>query len=183
MLWKNGAGVTSEIVRDGLSSSANFGWRISIADIEAGGSFSSFEGYQRIITVIEGDGMRLTVDGQVSRDLRAYDAFAFSGDAKVECTLLGSNIRDFNLIYNPELFGAHLHWIEPGKDLRIHTSASAFIAFNAGRELTPIRVNSKTWKLDCYDTLSLSESEGLVEVQIPATSVDMCLIELHSVRG
>ena len=51
-----------------------FGWRLSIADIEASGGFSVFAGYQRIITVLQGAGMHLQVDGEQSRALLPFDA-------------------------------------------------------------------------------------------------------------
>lgn len=71
MPWKNGGGSTEEITRDAGVGLDGFGWRLSIADIEASGGFSSFTGYQRIITVLQGDGMRLSVDGHESRPPRA----------------------------------------------------------------------------------------------------------------
>ena len=79
MPWKNGAGSTREILRDAGDGLEGFGWRLSIADVGAPGPFSAFSGYQRVITVLEGEGMRLTVDGEPSRELRALDAFAFDG--------------------------------------------------------------------------------------------------------
>ena len=96
MPWKNGGGFTEEITRDSGEGLDGFGWRLSIADIEDSGGFSTFAGYQRIITVLQGDGMRLVVDGQASRPLLACDAFAFSGESQVSCRLLGGAIRDFN---------------------------------------------------------------------------------------
>lgn len=101
MPWKNGAGSTEEIARDGGDGLDGFGWRLSIADVGESGGFSRFAGYQRIISVLEGGGMRLRVDGAESAPLRARQAFAFSGDSEVHCTLLDGAIRDFNLIYAP----------------------------------------------------------------------------------
>ena len=62
MPWKNGGGFTEEITRDSGEGLEGFGWRLSIADIEESGGFSLFAGYQRIITVLQGDGMRLLRD-------------------------------------------------------------------------------------------------------------------------
>ena len=55
MPWKNGGGSTEEITRDAGEGLEGFGWRLSIADIAESGGFSSFAGYQRIITVLEGE--------------------------------------------------------------------------------------------------------------------------------
>ena len=54
----SGAGST-EIARDGGDGLDGFGWRLSIADVGESGGFSRFAGYQRIISVLEGGGMRL----------------------------------------------------------------------------------------------------------------------------
>ena len=108
MPWKNGAGTTLEIMRDAGTELDGFGWRLSIADIDAAGAFSSFAGYQRIISVLEGQGMCLNVDGVDSRPLRAFDPFAFGGGSRVDCRLLDGAIRDFNLIYAPQRYRARL---------------------------------------------------------------------------
>ncbi|WLI40497.1 HutD family protein [Pseudomonas hefeiensis] len=104
MPWKNGGGSTEEITRDSGSGLDGFGWRLSIADIGESGGFSTFAGYERIISVLQGDGMTLTVDGQATRSLHPLDPFAFSGESHVTCTLLGGAIRDFNLIYAPKRY-------------------------------------------------------------------------------
>lgn len=64
MPWKNGGGSTEEITRDAGEGLVGFGWRLSIADIGESGGFSRFEGYQRIISVLQGAGMNLQVDGR-----------------------------------------------------------------------------------------------------------------------
>jgi environmental stress-induced protein Ves len=87
MPWKNGGGSTEEITRDAGAGLDGFGWRLSIADIAESGGFSSFAGYQRVITVLQGDGMTLCVDGDDTRSLLPLDPFAFSGESQVSCTL------------------------------------------------------------------------------------------------
>src|SRR5262249_53888998 len=73
--------------------------RLSIADVERSGPFSAFAGYERTIMVIAGQGMDISVGGRPTRRLdRTFEPFVFSGDAPVECQLLGGPIRDFNLM-------------------------------------------------------------------------------------
>ena len=104
MPWKNGGGSTEEITRDAGAGLDGFGWRLSIADIAESGGFSTFAGYQRVITVLQGDGMTLCVDGDDTRPLLPLDPFAFSGESQVSCTLLGG--RDSRL--QPDLRAAAL---------------------------------------------------------------------------
>jgi len=96
--WRNGLGQTTEIAVEPLDGD-RFLWRVSVADVAAPGPFSAFPGYDRLIAVIEGEGMRLTVDGGLPVERRRMEpAFAFPGEAAVDCALLGGPIRDFNLM-------------------------------------------------------------------------------------
>jgi hypothetical protein len=79
MPWKNGGGSTEEITRDAGEGLEGFGWRLSIADIGESGGFSTFEGYQRVITVLQGAGMVLQVDGEEHAALLPFDAVRLQG--------------------------------------------------------------------------------------------------------
>lgn len=172
MPWKNGGGSTEEITRDAGVGLDGFGWRLSIADIEASGGFSSFTGYQRIITVLQGDGMRLSVDGHESRPLLPFDAFAFSGESQVACTLQGGPIRDFNLIYAPNRYRARLQWFMEGA--RLFSSAETVLVFSAEVDLR-VGIQGQASVLGLYDCLQLSGNAGLLEVEV---SGRCCVIEL-----
>ncbi|BCG27468.1 hypothetical protein TUM18999_56590 [Pseudomonas tohonis] len=179
MPWKNGAGSTQEILRDGGADLEGFGWRLSIADVGQPGPFSAFTGYQRVITVLEGDGMRLVVDGRPSRELKPGDAFAFDGGSCVQCELLGGPIRDFNLIYAPQRFGARLQWQRVNGPLRLFSSARTLVLFSAGEGLD-VQVGGEALHLGRHDCLHLEGDGALRELVLDAlTVVDCCLIELQ----
>src|SRR5689334_16765882 len=82
--WKNGGGVTREVCRDGRSASAgDFDWRVSIAEVAQPGPFSRFNGYRRLIALIEGGGMELhSASGEITT-LSPRTVHAFDGDADV----------------------------------------------------------------------------------------------------
>ncbi|MFC7247704.1 HutD family protein [Catellatospora aurea] len=94
--WRNGGGITREIFVHPRGVD-DFQWRLSIADVVADGPFSAFPGYRRVITVLTGAGMRLTVDG-VGHDVGPLEPFEFDGGAQTSCTLPGGPITDLNLI-------------------------------------------------------------------------------------
>ncbi|GJF24845.1 MULTISPECIES: HutD family protein [Streptomyces] len=97
--WKNGGGVTSEVaVHPQGAGTDDFGWRVSVADVARSGPFSTFDGVDRIITVVDGPGMALTVDGIPHVVDAPYEPFAFPGDAVTECRLLDGPIVDFNVM-------------------------------------------------------------------------------------
>jgi uncharacterized protein len=98
MPWKNGQGITHEIARE-PAEGEDFLWRLSIAEVTTSGDFSLFPGYDRTITLIEGEGMRLEFDGAPAKLVdRPFAPFEFRGDWPCRCRLLGGPLRDFNLM-------------------------------------------------------------------------------------
>lgn len=100
MPWRNGQGSTTEIaVAPAEGATDRFRWRLSIADVGRSGPFSDFAGYDRVIAVVAGAGMRLAVAGCAPVRLdQQSDPYGFSGDAATVCALLAGPIRDFNLM-------------------------------------------------------------------------------------
>lgn len=101
MAWKNGGGVTREIVREPAGASLDdFDWRVSVADIAAAGPFSRFVGADRHLLLLEGDGVNLTSDeAGLDVNLLSDDTvLAFSGDVDMDSQLLGGAVRDFNVM-------------------------------------------------------------------------------------
>ncbi len=105
MPWKNGGGVTREIARH--EEHGKLVWRFSIADVTSDGPFSRFEGLARILTVIEGAGLKLSTPQGALLAL-PMEPLAFSGDLPVSSTRLNGNVRDFNVIYDPALVSAEM---------------------------------------------------------------------------
>ena len=172
MPWKNGGGSTEEITRDAGQGLEGFGWRLSIADIGESGGFSRFDGYQRIITVLQGAGMNLTVDGERTRALLPFDAFAFEGQSHVSCTLIDGPIRDFNLIYAPDRYAARLQWMDA--DSAFFSSAQTVLLFSAD-ERVDVEVGAEHNALGIYDCLQLSGNRTLQKITVAGRC---CVIEL-----
>lgn len=99
MPWSNGGGVTREIAADPAGAGmADFGWRVSLADVVGDGPYSALPGVDRIITVVDGAGMVLTIDGVTHAPIRPLRPFAFSGDAATDCRLTGGPIVNLNVM-------------------------------------------------------------------------------------
>jgi len=82
----------------------NFEYRISTATVEQSGAFTALPGYRRILMLLNGDGLQLDFEGGESRQLiRPGNQIHFDGGVKVEGRLLGQPIRDFNVIFRPDL--------------------------------------------------------------------------------
>jgi environmental stress-induced protein Ves len=99
MRWKNDGGWTTEIARDPPAAEENFRWRISIAEIERDGAFSTFAGVERDLLLLEGNGIELDIDDAAPLRLdRRFERAHFSGEAQVHCRLLAGATRDFNVM-------------------------------------------------------------------------------------
>ncbi|MGW8726452.1 HutD/Ves family protein [Streptomyces sp. NPDC055808] len=98
--WRNGGGVTRNIVAhpEGAGT-ADFVWRVSLADVGADGPFSGFPGVDRILTVVEGAGMDLMVGGQRRLVDERFVPQHFPGDAPTDCRLLAGPVVNFNVMF------------------------------------------------------------------------------------
>ena len=100
--WRNGRGVTEEIAigPEGASFEAgDFDWRVSRAVVVEAGPFSSFEGFDRVLVVTEGEGLVLTHGADTPPVVvRPFAPYAFRGEGSVSATLVGGPVRDFNVM-------------------------------------------------------------------------------------
>jgi uncharacterized protein len=98
--WKNGGGTTTEIaVSPEGADFEDFDWRLSIADVASDGPFSLFPNIDRTLTVIEGKGLAMTIDGGEPLTLTPSSSpLSFPGDVPVEAHLVRGAIRDFNVM-------------------------------------------------------------------------------------
>ena len=162
MPWRNGLGTTVEIALD-PGADGRFHWRLSIADVAQSGPFSLFDGYDRVIAVVAGAGMRLAVAGRprvlIDRESAPH---AFSGDAATECALIDGPIRDFNLIFDRATADGSV----------VALKAPQSIALAGGTALLHARVGSLQvdagteggWSVPEGDTLRLDGVNGTIAV-------------------
>ncbi|GAA4841959.1 HutD family protein [Kitasatospora terrestris] len=96
--WLNGGGTTREIAGHPADAGpADFAWRASLADVARGGPFSRFPDSDRVLTVVDGEGVLLTVDG-TEHHAEPYRPFAFPGDADTDCRLPAGPVVAFNVM-------------------------------------------------------------------------------------
>jgi environmental stress-induced protein Ves len=100
MPWKNGGGETVEIAisPEGAMLSA-FDWRVSMATVATDGPFSVFAGIDRTLSVLEGNGMSLVIDGMGPILMtQKSDPLAFPADVAVSASLADGPITDLNVM-------------------------------------------------------------------------------------
>lgn len=97
MRWKNGGGITTEIARWPIDG--DFDWRISIAEIASDGEFSIFPNVDRMLMLLDGNGIELDFGDNTSVRLdRRFQQHTFPGEAPIHCRLIDGPTRDFNLM-------------------------------------------------------------------------------------
>lgn len=100
MPWKNGGGTTTEIaVYPEGADLASFGWRVSMATVATDGAFSLFPEIDRTLSILDGDGMELNIDGRSAITLtQAAMPLRFAADRSTVARLLSGPIVDLNIM-------------------------------------------------------------------------------------
>lgn len=105
--WRNGGGVTREVGRwPAAEESDVFRWRISMATVAEDGPFSAFPGVDRVLGIVAGDGVVLTVDGDRTEVVSTGDPVEFDGAATTSSQLIGGEVTDLNVMVQHGVFGA-----------------------------------------------------------------------------
>ena len=109
--WRNGAGWTREIAAE--PEGGDWTWRLSIAEIEQDAPFSRFDGVDREIVLLSGNGVRLHfAEGGVHALQPPHGRLRFAGEASVRGELVDGPTQDFNLMWRRDAIDAQL-WHRP----------------------------------------------------------------------
>lgn len=108
--WKNGGGVTRELLA--WPTSADWVFRLSVAEVRTDGPFSRFDGVQRWFAVLSGAGVRLRLGkggaGEVHALTSSSAPFCFDGALPVDCALIDGATQDFNLMLRADQASARM---------------------------------------------------------------------------
>lgn len=136
--WHNGAGWTREIATgpleavDGVSSAWH--WRLSIAEIDRDGPFSTFEGVERECMLLHGQGAELQFENAPSQMLSPpFGRLRFPGEARLSAALVDGRVEVFNLMWRRErvqtstwhrpLVGSMVVFVDPDSCWVVHVLA------------------------------------------------------------
>jgi uncharacterized protein len=100
MPWANGRGVSYEIAREN-DEHGEWKWRLAIAPIDEDGPFSSLPGVHRELTLIDGDGLVLTIDGNMVA-CRRGEVVRFAGYSHTHAALAHGPVVDLNVMSREE---------------------------------------------------------------------------------
>lgn len=176
MPWKNGGGVTAEIaVFPNGAALGDFGWRVSMATVASDGPFSAFAGVDRTLSVLEGDGIALEVEGREGvRLTTGSPPYGFAADAATNARLIGGTIVDLNVMTRRGRYQHRVLRHDIDGHVRLAAGVEQAMLFCAGEGL---RVGGKEFRVDLglHDAVLL---EGAQEVSVDGKA-RVFLIELY----
>lgn len=129
--WKNGGGITHEALRVPANGDP-FRWRVSVARIEKSGPFSDFAAYNRIMVLLQGNGLVLRFADREHPLRRVGDVAEFDGGLATHCELANGPCVDLNLMVAKSLHGAQ-GWVQ-----RLHDASALPVARGRSTLIFPI---------------------------------------------
>ncbi len=153
--WKNGGGTTRELLA--WPGPADWVFRLSVAEVQADGPFSSFVGVQRWFAVLSGAGVRLQMGADAPYGVQALTTasapFCFDGALPVECTLIEGDTQDFNLMVRADHARAQMQRVAgklqfggTGRRTVAVWTGSAGAALWLGQECTHVGAHTLAWQ-------------------------------------
>jgi environmental stress-induced protein Ves len=178
MAWKNGGGETMEIAVGPTNASlAAFGWRISLARVTANGPFSSFPGIDRTLSIVQGEGLELAVEGYSPVTLgRGSEPFSFPGDTATVATLVHGPVTDLNVMTRR---GVHRHAMQRHRDvgpweLRLRATITGIVVADGIVEISCAGQNAT---LNALDSALIGQASVMVSLSTTEPA-EIVLIEI-----
>ena len=129
--WKNGGGTTVEFAVDPPNAGLDaFAWRVSAAEVRESGPFSRFEGIDRMLAILDGEGLALDFPARTIRVGPDDPPVAFPGESPVVGRPLGGVVRDLNVMTRRALWRADVarRKFAPGEALLAQGDVRIFVA-------------------------------------------------------
>ena len=157
MPWKNGGGETTEIaVFPEAAGLSEFDWRVSMARVDSEGPFSEFPGIDRTLSILEGAGIVLDVEGHEPIALtRQSPPHAFPADVPTTARLIDGSVVDFNVMTRRDRLA---HRVASLSEAARSEAGSVRLILSAGGPLA-IDVDGRSIMLDRFDALLLDPAE------------------------
>lgn len=159
--WKNGGGVTREIVsaRDD-GEAGDFLWRVSIATISTSGPFSRFDNIDRTIAVLSGNGIRLNHPGGTTELTTSTPPYPFAGETSIYADVVKGETTDLNAMSLRHRFHQKMQMHLVSSEMTIRTTDDKSVLVFGG----PMTVSHQGEHLDvaAFDALADLMSGSIV---------------------
>jgi environmental stress-induced protein Ves len=142
MPWSNGGGLTTEL----YSIHSPFVFRLSVANVEQSGPFSIFPNIKRTLILLSGQGFILN---EKKLDQKFSPIF-FSGEDKINCSLIEGPCRDFNVMINHQWGTCETQIIKRNSNLIIKAQGQQKFIFDYE--------TFTLWSLEKEDSINFEEN-------------------------
>ncbi|WP_312366657.1 HutD family protein [Ensifer sp.] len=181
MPWKNGGGETIEIAvfPEGASLS-EFDWRVSMATVASDGPFSAFPGIDRTLSILEGNGMTLLIEGREPAPLtQAAAPLAFPADVATSANLIDGTIVDLNVMTRRGRLTHHVRRLTVEGESSVESEAATILVF-CHRGTVELESDGLTRALSAGDAVIVS---GPLAARSKAPArCELFLIEIDTVK-
>lgn len=109
--------MTLEIASDAESVDGDWSWRLSIADVAQRGFFSRYDGIDRMLMVLDGQGLVIERGEKIDLVPSIDSALTFAGEEEVIGVPAGPGVRDVNFMVRRERWRGSLHIVRNGRML------------------------------------------------------------------
>lgn len=120
--WRNGRGVTEELAigpAGATFEAGDFAWRVARAGVVEDGPFSAFQGFDRVLVVTEGAGLRLVHGDAPAVTLAPRVAHRFRGDEGTSAALVAGPVRDLNVLARRGVCVADVEVVAAGRAAQV----------------------------------------------------------------
>lgn len=185
--WKNGGGSTRDVAASPEGATlADFDWRVSVAEVEQDGPFSAFPDVDRVIMLLEGSEMVLTVNG-ATYTLGRLDMLAFAGEDDTTCRVPAGATRDLNLMTRRgraagsvrvvDVAGVYEAAVSGGE-----CSALVVLALSDGLTLEPAKGSEPVTTLRALDSVVEGAAGSRIRVAGTGTLVELKITSFNSTK-
>ena len=177
MPWKNGGGETAEIAIAPTGADVDsFDWRISMARVASDGPFSRFVGIDRTLTIIEGTGLHLSIEGRLVDLTCNSEPFSFRGEATTHATRIDGSVADLNVMTRRDRFTHRVMRLGTFGDLALSQDASIALLFCFSGSLR-VESGQQTELLHSLDSLLVRNPFAVLRLS-GDSSTRMLLVEI-----
>lgn len=161
MPWKNGGGETVEIAVVPKSAGlGEFDWRISMATVASDGPFSIFPNIDRTLSILDGAGMVLAIEGREPVCLtQDSEPLPFPADASTTATLIDGTITDLNVMTRRDTYRHAVTRAEAGDHQTFDLTADTTLILCDGTSLN-VRVGIAGHSLAASDCAIINCGRG-----------------------
>lgn len=107
------------------AGATDFDWRLSVASIEGAGDFTPYPDFERTLTVIVGELLELTIDGE-THPVELYRPLKFAGGAATVATLPTGDVLALNVFARTGVARASVRIVELSKKMEQHLFGAQF---------------------------------------------------------